>query len=174
MPDHATIEKYYQGEYREGHPIMFTDGNRASWIVSQLPWKTGTLLDVGCGNGLTLQKAKNAGWNVEGVEPDERTREISGKHGKIYASLDEVTGHYDWLVASHVIEHTPDALDFTKKLRTLADNFILIVPIESYGLVHLWAFREDGFDLLLKLAGFTDIKSGYTKGVHYWVICKGA
>jgi hypothetical protein len=122
---------------------------------------------------LTLERAKKAGWNVEGVEPDEKTREMCGQYGKIYTSLDEVTGHYDWLVASHVIEHVPDALGFMEQLKTLADNFILIVPIDSYGQVHLWAFRKEGFDLLVKMAGFTNAGGGFTPNVHYWVICKG-
>jgi len=173
MPSREELDRFYQEEYRDGHPVLPTDGFRADWIVSNLP-EHGTLLDVGCGTGLTLKRAKAKGWDVEGVEPDEKTRAECQQYGKIYADLSEVTKHYDWLVASHVIEHTPEPLVFVKRLKKLADNFIFIIPIDGYGIPHLHVFNQAGFALLLEMAGYEILKSGYAKGIHHWVIANGA
>ena len=41
--------------------------------------KGGRLLDVGCGNGLFLEKMRNLGWEVVGVETDEKAVEVARK-----------------------------------------------------------------------------------------------
>ena len=166
------VDIYYKSEYRVGHPIKETDNVRALWIAQQLPGGPGTMLDVGCGDGRAMRFAANRGWEVEGVEPDELTRKEASGFGMVYKSLDEVTGHYDCLVASHVIEHIPDAPGFLRRLRNYADDFIFIVPIESYGFPHLWGFTETGFDQFVKCAGYKIVRKGFLPKIHYWTICK--
>jgi len=172
MPEIAP-DSYYQHEYRIGHPINPEPSNvRALWIAQQLPGGLGTMLDVGCADGRALRFASGLGWKVEGVEPDELTRKEASGYGVVYKSLDEVTKHYDCLVASHVIEHIPDAPGFIRRLSNYADDFIFIVPLESHGFPHLWSFTEAGFDKFVECAGFKIVRRGYFPKVHYTVIAK--
>jgi len=51
--------------------------------------------------------------------------------GQRYADLVGTTGHYDWLIASHVIEHTPDLVAFINDCSELLNDsgvLILVVP----------------------------------------------
>lgn len=73
----------------------------------------GRLLDVGAGNGEFLIKARSAGWQVVGVEPDREACAMAGKAG-----LDVRVGGieclslehncYDVITINHVIEHVHD------------------------------------------------------------------
>jgi hypothetical protein len=163
-----SMDEYYRGEYRKRHPVIEVEGKkRAEWVVSKLP-KGCTLLDVGCGEGLLLRLGN--GW--EGVEPDPVSRVVCEKYGKVYASVDEVEGHYEWLVCSHVIEHVVDPYEFVGKLKKLADNFIFVVPRNNYNEPHLYAFSENGFKLFVERCKFTIVESGFTSGAGCWVVCK--
>ena len=70
------------------------------------------LLDVGCGNGEFLVKARQAGWEVEGVDPDPDAvrictdRSLDVRQGTIH----DVPGadRLDGITMCHVIEHVHD------------------------------------------------------------------
>lgn len=94
-----------------------------AWLA---PWKTAelnsvgrhlpkaredqTLLDVGCGNGVFLRFATNAGWRAVGVDADEaavawcRQQGLEVKPGGIEVFNDE-RDRFDWITLSHIIEH---------------------------------------------------------------------
>lgn len=51
-------------------------------------------------------------------------------HGQRYAELVGAIGRYDWLIASHVIEHTPDLIAFINDCdEVLMDSGLLILAI---------------------------------------------
>lgn len=84
------------------------------------------LLDVGCGNGLFLARAKSAGWEVRGIDPDVNAVKAAREQG-----LDVDTSHlstldneekFDVITLSHVIEHVHDPMD------TLRTCFALLNP----------------------------------------------
>lgn len=59
--------------------------------------------------------------------------------GENYSELTGKTKHYDWIIASHVIEHTPDLIDFLKNCDSvLKDDGIisLAVPDKRYCFDH--------------------------------------
>lgn len=70
------------------------------------------LLDVGCGAGLLLARMRSLGWDVAGVEPDERgaaaaRSRISG--ASVYAQIEDAPeASFDAVTLSHVIEHLAD------------------------------------------------------------------
>lgn len=72
--------------------------------------KPGRVLDVGCGNGSFLLRAREAGWAVEGIEPDPMAAEQASKFGfevhpgnlHTYAVHEE---RFDVITLSHVFEH---------------------------------------------------------------------
>jgi predicted SAM-dependent methyltransferase len=59
--------------------------------------------------------------------------------GQTYAELTGKTKHYDWIIASHVIEHTPDLIDFLINCdAVLKDEGVLslVIPDKRYCFDH--------------------------------------
>ena len=78
------------------------------------------LLDVGCGDGEALDILRLVGWDVVGVELDEkavasaRARGLDVRQGQLdEAGFAEYT--FDVVTSSHVIEHVHDPLEFLKQ-----------------------------------------------------------
>ncbi len=105
--------------------------------------KKGTLLDVGCGNGLFLSIMRDAGWKVVGVEPDG-----AAAHGaQERYGLTVFAGHladakfddrtFDAITLNHVIEHTFDPVALLSECRRLLKpegTVVLITPnAEGHG-----------------------------------------
>jgi SAM-dependent methyltransferase len=73
----------------------------------------GRLLDVGCGVGLLLQTAREAGWTPVGVDispwPVEyaRSRKLEAHLGELSEDRFEPES-FDVIVLNHVVEHVPD------------------------------------------------------------------
>lgn len=84
----------------------------------------GRLLDVGCGNGAFLVRAREMGWTVLGCEPDAAA--VAACRG---LGLDVVQGdvfhpafdqqHFDVITMSHVIEHVADPSALLKRAHAL-------------------------------------------------------
>jgi 2-polyprenyl-3-methyl-5-hydroxy-6-metoxy-1,4-benzoquinol methylase len=79
------------------------------------PFKGARLLDVGCGNGSFLMFAKEAGWDVSGVDMDPKAvaqckrSGLNVKEGGIEV-YDALGNHFDMITLSHVVEHVYDPL----------------------------------------------------------------
>lgn len=93
------------------------------YFYRHLPQTPGRLLDVGCGNGIFLLRARQAGWRVTGLEPDPIAVAAARR-----ADLDVVQGtldtwrgeeSFDVITASHVIEHVHDPLEFLRQIFSL-------------------------------------------------------
>lgn len=89
---------------------------------------TGSLLDVGSATGGLLREAREAGWDVTGVEPAKQLAEFSAKtHGlRVYpGTLEEARfpdASFDVIVMVHVIEHV------YHPSRTVAEVFRILKP----------------------------------------------
>lgn len=134
------------------------------------------VLDVGCGNGGFLFKAREAGWQVMGVDPDPdavataRQKGLEIRLGSIEAFSSEA-GLFDAITLSHVIEHVHDPKS------VLVDAYRLLKPggvlyldtpnIDSHGSRifgrhwrgietprHLVLFSLNGLQQLLQRCGF--------------------
>jgi hypothetical protein len=56
-------------------------------------------------------------------------------HGEVFQELIGKTGCYDWIIASHVIEHTPNLISFLQQCEVLlkADGILsLVIPDKRY------------------------------------------
>jgi len=105
----------YKNEFEElSEKIDLSDWD-ASTIKEFLQTKEQTpkLLDIGCGMGLFLWKAKKVGFDVEGIELSPfaaefvRSKGITVRDKSIYEeTLPE--NHYDAISMKEVIEHLPD------------------------------------------------------------------
>lgn len=104
-------------------------------------YKTGNILDIGCGTGEFLNVCKNAKWNCIGIEPDDDAREM----GKNNYSLDvrpelEINNlaseSFDIITMWHVLEHVPDLnqriLDLKRLLKPKGIIIIAVPNCDSY------------------------------------------
>ena len=81
----------------------------------------GAVLDVGCGAGEFLDRARRLGWNVRGVEPDPaaaefaRTRFAIPVMGGTVEDQSLPPASHDLVVSRHVLEHVHDPVAFLRR-----------------------------------------------------------
>lgn len=100
-------------------------GERLS-MFERLLGRKGRVLDLGCGPGFFLAYARDAGWDVVGVEPSEKASSFAcenlglnvlnkGFEGLSVAEL----GHFDLVYSHGVIEHLQSPRAFVRTSRNL-------------------------------------------------------
>lgn len=121
-------------------PIRREAALRELFYVSHVPG--GRLLEVGCGNGRQLERLAHAGWQVEGVDFDERAVQTARRLGLDVRVGDLASARYpderfDAVILSHVIEHVPDPVALLAECRRILKNggqLVLATPnCESLG-----------------------------------------
>jgi 2-polyprenyl-3-methyl-5-hydroxy-6-metoxy-1,4-benzoquinol methylase len=95
----------------------------------------GKLLDIGCGTGAFLHAARQVGWQVTGVEPDDKARLLASQrvNHPVVDTVDELstTAKYDTITMWHVLEHIadlPGLLDSVSQKLAVNGHFIVAVP----------------------------------------------
>lgn len=88
------------------------------------PGERARLLDVGCGNGSFMAKARDAGWDVFGCDPDTSALELARAQGLEVrqgdaSAWEDMKGSFDVITLSHVLEHVPDPGTTLMQLREL-------------------------------------------------------
>lgn len=105
--------------------------------------RTGRLLDVGCASGLFLLEARQSGWNVTGVEPNEAlcqyARENLNGEGTVQCTTLEMArlvSGFDAITLWDVLEHVPDPLTFLQLCRSLLRShgyiFLNVPDLDSW------------------------------------------
>ncbi len=135
------------------------------------------LLDIGSNYGIFLDTAKQAGYQVSGVEMNKKLAEQAKERGLMVtqgAALDiDSTATYDVVTMIHVLEHISDVQTMLAKVHTAlkrgAHFFVEVQNIESsiakkhkeswkyVSLEHLYYFTPPTLKKLLEDAGFTVI-----------------
>ncbi len=138
---------------------------------------SGNLLDVGCATGLFMLKAKQAGFNVCGVDVSEYAVKIAKKRfnkGVIKSSIERVTfpkQKFDVVVMFDLIEHLKDPRKVLERIRIfMKDDGILVIntgDADSFTRrlqgkdwhyfippQHFFYFSRKTLDRLLKESGF--------------------
>lgn len=134
-------------------------------------FQKGTLLDVGCGTGHFLKTCLQAGWQVAGIEPNEKARNIASQYIQkdLYSSLHELPSNknFDVITLWHVLEHIGQLNEALAKLNALltpVGTLVIAVPNrESYSAQyfkkfwaaydvprHLWHFTKKNLEELLQ------------------------
>ena len=143
------------------------------------------LLDIGCGAGGFLLKARSISASVVGVEPERRLFTIfNEKKLDVYLSIEAVPTVFkpDIITMFHVLEHIPDPLAMLIKIRNRffsganrgGRRVIIEVPNASDALLtlyssdefsrftywscHLYLFTENNLETLGGKAGFKAVK----------------
>lgn len=100
-------------------------------------YKTGKLLDIGCGTGEFLKTFKDAKWDVMGVEPSGDAREMAienyGLNVGEEAALKELSSEsFDVITMWHVLEHVPHLNERIEDLkRLLKPKGIIVVAVPN-------------------------------------------
>jgi SAM-dependent methyltransferase len=142
--------------------------------------KTGTLLDIGCGTGYFASFMKDKGWDVSGLEPNEKARDfaINNFDLKVYSGTEDLAAlneHYDCVTLWHVFEHFHDPVKYLSFIRRmLKPGASCIIAMPNCGSFdakhyrqfwaawdvprHLWHFTPDVFNIFCENNGFNITK----------------
>lgn len=148
QPDLENLGRYYESEDYISH----TDNKRSVFekayhfvksialknklnLINSEQSKKGKILDIGAGTGDFLLTAKNDGWNVIGVEPSERAKNIAKQKGISF--VDEISelenNSFDVITMWHVLEHVPNLeLQIQELKRLLKPTGTLIVAVPNF------------------------------------------
>lgn len=147
QPNNNQIGNYYQSESYISH----TDGSRGVFekiyqfvkkytlfkkiklLEKYIPQK-GTLLDIGAGTGDFLRVAKQKGWQVFGVEPEQKAIAIAKQKGiELQQNTQQINQTFDCITMWHVLEHIPNLQEQICFLhKHLNQNGILIIAVPNY------------------------------------------
>ncbi len=176
QPSLENLGKYYESEDYISH----TDNKRSLFeklyhfiktialknklnLINSLQPNKGRILDIGAGTGEFLSVAKNDGWEIIGVEPNERAKSIAINKGISFVEHTSELENQSIDVISmwHVLEHVPDLDKQIKELKRLlkpTGTLIIAVPnFKSFDAKHYGKFW-----------------AAYDVPIHYWHFSKTA
>ncbi len=148
-PDSKLIHKYYESENyishsntnsgifnKLYHSIKKIAIKNKICIIEELHPKNKTLLDIGCGTGSFLGAIQTKGWNVKGIEPNEKARNTAIETHSINV-LDETElinlpkNSFSVITLWHVMEHVHNIKQRTYEIYNLLETggyAIIAVP----------------------------------------------
>ncbi len=104
-------------------------------LINNYSNKSKTILDIGCGTGDFIKECKNNDWEVVGIEPNSKAKEIGlTKDLVIFSSIDDIIEQkFDIITMWHVLEHVTDLDDTINKIKNmLTENGTLIIAVPNY------------------------------------------
>jgi ubiquinone/menaquinone biosynthesis C-methylase UbiE len=183
MPETSNYQKHVNT-----NPIQKTLINNfyKSFFKMIKPLRSRTVLDVGCGEGITLKKLeeKKIGKNNEGIDYSSTAIKIGKKiypqlklsKGDIY-KLDFKDNSFDLLICTEVLEHLKDPAKAVEEMKRVTSKYILIsVPNEPFFIManflrgkylkrlgnhpeHINHWTASGLEKFLKKQGLSIVKS---------------
>jgi len=180
QPKEAELSRYYESEDYISH----TDSNKGPLaylyqvvkkyslykkekLISRFISEKGKLLDIGAGTGDFLKTANEKGWEVAGVEPNKKARNVAQlKKINLQESIDSFAGQkFDVVTLWHVLEHLPDLQNTIHKIEQLVKkNGVLLIAVPNFKSFdakyykefwaaydvprHLWHFSQDSMQQL--------------------------
>lgn len=154
IPEIKFIEEKHQKDYytpwlKEQRKKRIRMWRERLKTLNSLFTKKGKLLDIGCGEGLFLELAKNNGWDVTGTE----VSPFAVSYGKERLGLQILQGEimnirfpdksFDVVTMWHVLEHTIDPIATLKEVRRIIKDdgvFILAIP-NLNNILSQWVYR---------------------------------
>lgn len=173
-PDSDSISQYYESEEYISHSNVKTGIiNRAYHVVRSITTKQkvelinrqapakGSILDYGCGTGTFLTACKKDGWEIRGVEPNIKAREVATTEtGEIIAaSLSDIEGEkFEVITLWHVLEHIHTLNEtMAQLLECLQDDGTLIIAVPNADSHDAQEYKENwaAYDVPRHLYHFT-------------------
>jgi len=130
------LEKYYEDVYAESTPSYL-------WlekVYNIKKWKkSGSILDIGCWEGIQLESFLKEGWQCTGIELNKRAASVAESIGiEVYQisiqNFFEKFSEKKWDVINiaYILEHIPNPLEFLKRLKChLKKQGIIIVEVPN-------------------------------------------
>jgi 2-polyprenyl-3-methyl-5-hydroxy-6-metoxy-1,4-benzoquinol methylase len=187
-PDKNEISRYYQSDDYISHDagkeniisriykIARVYSIKGKFQIVKRYFKSGNILDIGCGTGEFLSYCKSKGFTVTGVEPNPKAGTFAQKvHGiNVLNSLNDLSHHngvFNCISMWHVLEHVHDLNETVEKIKRMLHPggvFIIAVPNSTswdagqYGKFwaaydvprHLYHFTETTLNRLVQKHGF--------------------
>lgn len=158
--------------------------------------RRGRVLDVGSGNGETLKDLRRLGWQVEGVDFDEKAVETARRVYNLDLRLGTLEDqrypeeHFEAVIVSHVIEHVHDPTALLSECRRVLKTGGVLVVItpnvlslghRRYGRSwsslhpprHLVMFTQPTLARTAKKAGFSRVEMCATVRGAYGIAIEG-
>jgi SAM-dependent methyltransferase len=189
-PDEKEIGRYYESDeyishsdtskglsnklYRFARSFMLR--RKLAIIRKVAGLNSGSLLDIGSGTGHFAETMKNGGWDVKGIEINDKARSYSiAQFGLDIAGPEEMTTlrpeSFDCITLWHVLEHFHDPFKYASEIKRLLKpdgHCVIALPNSNsydarhYGEYwaaydvprHLWHFSPDTFTLFAEKTGF--------------------
>ena len=190
-PEDSEIGKYYESEdyishsdtakgfsnklYRLARKIMLR--RKLSIIRKFTGLNKGSLLDIGSGTGHFADTMRKAGWQVRGIEINEKARRYAtSTFGVEILGPENIstiqTGSFDCITLWHVLEHFHDPdWYFSQIARLLKSDGKIVIALPNCGSFdashykenwaawdvprHIWHFNPVSFALFAKQRGYT-------------------
>jgi len=148
--DYVPVSNTTKGLINKGYHLARRVMLRAKRrMVSRLTGRTeGRLLDIGCGTGEFAGIMKEAGWQVQGVEPYAAARESAQtRFGVPVADVSGQAGlpgkSYDVITLWHVLEHAHGLQRSLRELeRLLAPGGTVLIGVPNYTCFDAGFYRE--------------------------------
>jgi hypothetical protein len=126
-----------------------------SWLLEEIHSNSYRICDVGCagGEGVHLLSQYFPSSSVMGIDfSDEAVKKASRRYPKLQfrcENLEAMTGDYDVIFSSNVIEHFKDPIAILNSLLNYANKYVFIlVPFQEYDNIsneHVFIFDYDTF-----------------------------
>ena len=202
-PGPEEIGPYYQSEEYISHGAKKQDlmsrvyrlarifSIRTKFGIVKKYCRSGKILDIGCGTGEFLGYCRKQGYEVSGVEPNERARSFAESENKIpvaeqLKAYKEKQGSYACITMWHVLEHVHElnlTMESIRELLAPDGVFIAAVPncnswdASKYGAYwaaydvprHLYHFTSKTLNDLASRNGFEVVKILPQKMDAYYV-----
>jgi glycosyltransferase involved in cell wall biosynthesis len=96
----------------------------------------GKVLDLGCGDGLGIEKLRRLGHEAQGLDISEEKVLKAREHGLnvkqgLMEELPFKDKEFDTVFCSHTLEHSSDAKKAVAEIKRVARRVIIVVPIEN-------------------------------------------
>ena len=196
MPDTDTLSEHYGPGYYSQNMVSRPrarlrlkgrlEGSRSVLLRAMLkmlsigwlplaPHSGAQMLDVGCGDGAALVRARSLGWDPEGCEFDSNACAQARDHGFVcYAgdwSSELPRGCYELVLMNQVLEHISDPILALRSVRSsMVEGGVLLLGLPNwdssaalaFGTIwwanlapeHVWQPRFAHVDRALELSGF--------------------
>ncbi|MGZ4115982.1 MAG: methyltransferase domain-containing protein [Bacteroidia bacterium] len=126
-------------------------------------YKTGKILDIGCGTGEFLNTCKNAQWETFGIEPDPDAKKMAstnfGLDVKAETEIKNLEAEkFDVISMWHVLEHVPKLNERIEDLkRLIKPNGLIIIAVPNCNSLDAKIYKENwaAYDVPRHLYHFT-------------------
>jgi len=184
-PDESDLGRYYKSEEYVSHSNTKKGFINATYqsvrkytllkklqLISKY-FRTGNILDIGCGTGEFLNTCKNAKWTTLGIEPDDDARKMAvenyGLDVRTESDMKDLPdGSFNIITMWHVLEHVPKLNERVEELkRLIKPNGVIIIAVPNCNSLDAKIYKEHwaAYDVPRHLYHFTpkDIEALFKK-----------